>query len=92
MANQLFGTIKAPTALASKILGVKSRTFDPGSALTDAARTTGGEKASRVKLTDAERKKVEKMIRNAKSLQEIGRLEKDLAEGRIPAGIELVQD
>lgn len=44
------------------------------------------EKHYRVKLTDKERKRVEEMIRNAKSLQEIARLEKDLNEGRIPGG------
>jgi U2 small nuclear ribonucleoprotein A' len=37
-------------------------------------------------LTDRERKRVEKMIREAKSLQEITRLERELNEGRIPRG------
>lgn len=41
----------------------------------------------RLKLTDVERKRVEKMIREAKSLQEITRLEKELNEGRIPGGV-----
>lgn len=36
-------------------------------------------------MTDKEKKRVEALIRNAKSLQEISRLEKDLNEGRIPA-------
>lgn len=40
----------------------------------------------RVKLSDRERKRVEKMIREAKSLQEITRLERELNEGRIPRG------
>lgn len=39
----------------------------------------------RVKLTDKERKKVEELIRNAKSLQDIQRLERELNEGRVPA-------
>lgn len=39
-----------------------------------------------MKLTDKEKKRVEAMIRNAKSLQEITRLEKELNEGRIPGG------
>lgn len=39
-----------------------------------------------MKLTDTERKRVEKMIREAKSLQEITRLERELNEGRIPGG------
>ena len=39
----------------------------------------------RVKLSESERKKVEKLIREAKSLQDIIRLERELNEGRIPA-------
>ena len=42
-------------------------------------------KSYRVKLTDPERKRVEELIRNAKTLQEISRLEKELNEGRIPS-------
>jgi U2 small nuclear ribonucleoprotein A' len=38
----------------------------------------------RVKLTKKERKKVEDMIRKAKTLVEIERLEKELNEGRVP--------
>ncbi|KAJ5757810.1 uncharacterized protein N7511_006504 [Penicillium nucicola] len=81
-AKELFGTFEEPSALASKILGVKSRTFDVNSA----AERAPTEKGIRVQLTDAERKRVEKMIREAKSLQEITRLEKELNEGRIPGG------
>jgi U2 small nuclear ribonucleoprotein A' len=83
-ATELFGTAEEPSALASKIMGIKSRTFDiPSGAAGDRAPA---DKAVRVKLTDAERKRVEKMIREAKSLQEITRLEKELNEGRIPGG------
>jgi U2 small nuclear ribonucleoprotein A' len=72
-------------------MGIKSRTFDVPSAgaagSSGRATTTGqGEKAIRVKLTDKERKRVEKLIREAKSLQEITRLEKELNEGKIPSG------
>ena len=74
-------------------MGIKSRTFDIPSnsivAINGSATTAGsgaGDKQYRVKLTDQEKKKVEEMIRNAKSLQEITRLEKDLNEGRIPGG------
>ena len=82
-AKELFGTQEEPTQLASKIMGVKSRTFEVPSELdgTDA----GSGKASRVKLTEKERKKVEELIRNAKSLSDIARLEKELNEGRVPA-------
>ena len=65
-------------------MGIKSRTFDiPGTGLNG---TRPGDKAYRVKLTEKEKKRVEELIRNAKSLQEITRLEKELNEGRIPGG------
>jgi len=85
-ASDLFGTFEKPSALASKIIGIKSRTFDVPSNITnlDSASTT--DKAFRVKLTDKEKKRVKLMIQNAKSLQEIARLEKELNEGRIPGG------
>lgn len=83
-AQELFGTTEEPSALASKIMGIKSRTFDvPSGSLADRAPA---DKAVRVQLTEAERKRVEKMIREARSLQEIARLEKELNEGRIPGG------
>lgn len=65
---------------------MKSRTFDLSSGGADRAPA---EKSLRVKLTDTERKRIEKMIREAKSLQEITRLERELNEGRIPgAGLD----
>ncbi|KKA25287.1 Propanediol-phosphate dehydrogenase [Rasamsonia emersonii CBS 393.64] len=85
-AREMFGTPEEPSALASKIMGIKSRTFDVPSTAPGAERAAPGEKAIRVKLTEKEKKRVEKMIREAKSLQEIARLEKELNEGRIPAG------
>ncbi|KAH8705447.1 small nuclear ribonucleoprotein U2, A [Talaromyces proteolyticus] len=86
-ATELFGTVEEPSALASKIIGVKSRTFDvPSTGAGDATGRSAGDKAIRVKLTENERKRVEKMIREAKSLQEIARLEKELNEGRVPGG------
>jgi len=42
----------------------------------------------RVKLTEKERKRVEVMIRNAKSLADITRLERELNEGRVPGGVD----
>ncbi|TVY21301.1 U2 small nuclear ribonucleoprotein A' [Lachnellula arida] len=65
-----------------KIMGVKSKTFDTPSANGVSAMATS--KNYRVKLTDKERKKVEELIRNAKSLQDIQRLERELNEGRVP--------
>ncbi|PLB42180.1 U2 snRNP complex subunit LEA1 [Aspergillus candidus] len=86
-ARELFGESPSqPTTLASKIMGIKSRTFDVPSSAAPGADATQGDKAVRVKLTDKERRRVERMIREAKSLAEISRLEKELNEGRIPGG------
>ncbi|KAL9027662.1 MAG: hypothetical protein Q9196_003850 [Gyalolechia fulgens] len=86
-ATELFGTVKEPSALASKIMGIKSRTFDiPGASATGTHGAQPGDKNYRVKLTEKEKKRVEVLIRNAKSLEEIARLEKELNEGRIPGG------
>ncbi|KAL8949640.1 MAG: hypothetical protein Q9222_004265 [Ikaeria aurantiellina] len=86
-AAELFGTTQEPSGLASKIMGIKSRTFDiPGTSAAGPNGLQPGDKNYRVKLTDKEKKRVEALIRNAKSLQEITRLEKELNEGRIPAG------
>jgi U2 small nuclear ribonucleoprotein A' len=71
-------------------MGVKSRTFDIPS--TNGAATTSSSKNYRVKLTDKERKKVEELIKNAKSLQDIIRLEKELNEGRVPAAAQEADD
>jgi U2 small nuclear ribonucleoprotein A' len=65
-------------------MGVKSRTFDIPAA--NGASAPSASKSYRVKLTEKERKKVEELIKNAKSLQDIIRLEKELNEGRVPAG------
>jgi len=85
-AAELFGTAQEPSALASKVMGIKSRTFDIPSSTSD---INGGSKDYRVKLTDKEKKRVETLIRNAKSLQEIARLEKELNEGRVPGGADV---
>ena len=82
-AEELFGTFSEPTALASKILGTKSRAFDVPST---ANGQTLPAKSLRVKLTESEKKRVQQMIRNAKTMQEIARIERELNEGRIPAG------
>lgn len=65
-------------------MGIKSKTqaFD--------ASTSGAEapsKLSRIKLTDAEKKRLQERIKKATSLQEIIALEKELNEGRLPSGI-----
>ena len=67
-------------------MGIKSRTFDiPSASLVNGTASTG-DKSYRVKLTEKEKKRVERLIKNAKSLQEITRLEKELNDGRVPQG------
>ncbi|RKF59525.1 U2 small nuclear ribonucleoprotein A' [Erysiphe neolycopersici] len=82
-ATELFGTAERPTDLASSIIGIKSKAVDV--TLGKRVQTNSYAKNYRIKLTEQERKKVEELIRNAKSLQEIISLEKELNEGRIPA-------
>ncbi|KAK4935726.1 U2 snRNP complex subunit [Elasticomyces elasticus] len=84
-ANELFGTADAPTELAAKIKGTKTRSFDVGAGVNGKAADSKRQ-GVRTQLTETEKKRVQEMIKNAKSLAEITRIEKDLAEGRIPAG------
>ncbi|KUI69114.1 U2 small nuclear ribonucleoprotein A' [Cytospora mali] len=83
-AAELFGTIEEPTELASKIMGIKSQTF---SAPAANGSTTSGSRMKRLKLTDKEKLRLQERIKKASSLEEIIRLEKELEEGRLPAGI-----
>jgi U2 small nuclear ribonucleoprotein A' len=63
-------------------MGKKSKTFDVSA--NGSAQTS---KLSRIKLTDDEKKRLQDKIKKATSLQEIIALEKELNEGRLPAGI-----
>jgi U2 small nuclear ribonucleoprotein A' len=78
----LFGTLESPTELAAKIRGVKSKAFD------NAANVNGktANKGMRTQLSATEKQRVQEMIKNARSIADITKIEKDLAEGRIPAG------
>lgn len=85
--RELFGSAEAPSELVAKIKGVKSRPFDvSGAGAGVNGKADGPRKGVRTQLTDTEKKRVQEMIKNAKSLGEITRIEKDLADGRIPAG------
>ncbi|KAF3908070.1 hypothetical protein ABW21_db0204582 [Orbilia brochopaga] len=75
-AQKLFGTEDDPTPAAAQILGVKSRHFDVS---TDAR----GEKNFKTTYTQSEKQRIQDMIRNAKSLDEVARLEKQLREGTL---------
>ena len=102
-AEELFGTHTLPTELAKKIMSVKSKKFDVVSGLGRSGAANGASassrspssmtdapppsKLSRIKLSDGERKRLQERILTATSLDEIARLEKELAEGRLPAGI-----
>ncbi|KAH6965678.1 leucine-rich repeat-domain-containing protein [Fusarium venenatum] len=81
-ARELFGTEEEPTALAAKIQGIKTTNFS-----TSADGSEAPSKLSRIKLTDAEKKRLQERIKKATSLQEIIALEKELNEGRLPSGI-----
>ncbi|KAI1881301.1 hypothetical protein JX265_000127 [Neoarthrinium moseri] len=88
-AKELFGTAEKPTDLASTIMGIKSSTFNVS---TSNGSTGLSSRMSRIKLTDKEKKRLQDMIRNATSLDEITRLETMLKEGRMPAGIHVGDD
>lgn len=44
-------------------------------------------KISRLKLTEQEKNRIETLVKNAKSLQEIAYIEKTIGEGRVPGDI-----
>ncbi len=67
-------------------MGVKTRTFHVAASNGKAGTAS---KLSRIKLTDAERQRLQERIKKAESLEEIIRLEKELNEGRLPAGIQV---
>ncbi|KAK3352947.1 leucine-rich repeat-domain-containing protein [Lasiosphaeria hispida] len=85
-AKELFGTVEEPTELASRIMGIKSKTFDV-TAPANGVAAASASRLSRLKLTDKERKKLQELIKKADSLEEIIRLEKALNEGRLPPGV-----
>ncbi|KAI1321713.1 leucine-rich repeat-domain-containing protein [Xylariaceae sp. FL0255] len=93
-ATELFGTTDTPTELATKIMGVKSKTFDSAtsSAAASSHNVNGGGLTMRMKLTDKEKKRLQDMIKRATSLDEITRLETMLREGRVPAGVHLGEE
>lgn len=83
-ATELLGTAESPSELAASIRGVKSKTFDVSGAGVNGRG--GAAKGMRTQMTASEKQRVQELIKNARSLAEIAKIEKDLAEGRIPAG------
>jgi U2 small nuclear ribonucleoprotein A' len=91
-ARQLFSSGDGLTDLAREILRVKSAAAAAAGDVDMADADDGEGRANgavggRVKLKPEERKRVEALIRNAKSLAEIERLESELSRGRIPPGV-----
>lgn len=82
-AKELFGTVEAPTDLAQSIMAV--RTNKPLS--YNAPTTNGAGNAKKVKITEKEKKKFEALVKKAKTLADVQRLEKAYSEGRLPAGM-----
>jgi U2 small nuclear ribonucleoprotein A' len=78
-AQELFGTSEQPTELALQIMKAKSTAPTPQLNGLDTDKST-----THIKLKKKEEKRFKELIRNAKSLAEIAKLEKDFAEGRIP--------
>ena len=87
-ATELFGTKDEPTPLAKKIASVKSREADnPDAFSTAAAASDGIDRTGQTSFTPDQRKQLEEMIRNAKTLTEMTRLEAALKEGRMPSSL-----
>ncbi|KAK4989535.1 U2 snRNP complex subunit [Elasticomyces elasticus] len=87
-AKELFGTAAAPSDAAQKIISIRANR--PASLIASSASPTANGTAAkgfRMKLTENEKKRVEELIRNTKSLAEIAQLEKQLNEGKLPSGI-----
>jgi len=80
-AKELFGTVEEPTELANQISSNKSKGFVVPS------YANGADSGKERIYTDEEKKRMRAAILNASSLAEMARLEKDFAEGRIPAHI-----
>lgn len=78
-ARELFGTFDAPTELAQSIRASRSK-----QAMSFGAPAVNGK--ARVKMSEKERRRMEGLIKKAKTLTEVQRLEKALAEGRLPTG------
>ncbi|RMZ89701.1 hypothetical protein DV736_g3095, partial [Chaetothyriales sp. CBS 134916] len=89
-ARDLFGTPTVPTELATKIGSIKTKTSDASvNPVTNGTRVVGSSgRAIRTKLTDTETARLKELLNSkALTLDDFARIEKDLAEGRIPRGI-----
>lgn len=55
--------------------------------ITAAPTINGTSKGAKMKITEKERRRFEALVKKAKTLSEVQKLEKALAEGRLPAGV-----
>jgi hypothetical protein len=79
-ATEIFGTAGEPSELATKIKGQKSKGFVVPN------YTNGADTPTKERIwTEEEKNRMRAAIKNANSLAEMARLEKDFSEGRIPA-------
>lgn len=72
---------------ARQILSVRSAKSLTSTSLSSQTNGTTSGKAYNVKMTEEETKRFQELIKNAKTLAEVARLEKAYQEGRIPAGM-----
>ncbi|KAK8212130.1 U2 small nuclear ribonucleoprotein A [Phyllosticta capitalensis] len=77
-AVELFGTEEEPTELAMKIMSKRSATIDMSHGIE---RTSNGAGVS--KLTGEEREKIKELLKNAKTLDEVARLQQMMESGKI---------
>ncbi|KAK4899936.1 U2 snRNP complex subunit [Elasticomyces elasticus] len=83
-AKELFGTFEEPTELAQSIIAVRS---NKPLSYAGAPTTNGASKGQKLKFTEKEKKKFEALVRKAKTLAEVQKLEKAFSEGRLPPGV-----
>lgn len=82
-AKELFGTKDEPSELAQSIMKTRStRGFGAGM-----PGVNGAGKGGKMKTTEAEKKRFQVLIQNAKTLAEVQKLEKMFNEGRLPTGV-----
>ena len=86
---ELFGTHDEPTSVAKKIASVRSREAEnPDAFITMTASSSDAGNANANNFTPEQRQQLEHLIRNAKTLNDMTKLENAMKEGRMPAGMQ----
>ena len=96
-AKELFGTVEEPTELANQVrtttvfmfylINFPQISSNKSKGFVVPSYANGADSGKERIYTDEEKKRMRAAILNASSLAEMARLEKDFAEGRIPAHI-----